>query len=236
MYDRRQFLGAIGLPAAAVACAGVRPELLPPGLLEGEGGGPDDEDFWFEVGRAFTVDRTLVNFNNGGVSPSPAFVQDAMKRHLDYLQRGAERTPCGASSNHSARRVRKRARQGAWQRRQRRRSHFTRNSSESLQICQFGIRPEAAGDRDPHHRRRTIRGWSTTFKQRERARRARAEVQFPLPVPCRRRRRGGAARFERAYHAAHQADPLVPHDQPDRPDPAGAGSVVADGAEEAASR
>ncbi|MDE2752488.1 MAG: hypothetical protein OXI83_07940, partial [Gemmatimonadota bacterium] len=43
-----------------------------------------DEDFWAEVARAFTVDRTLVNLNNGGVSPSPSFVQDAMKRHLDY--------------------------------------------------------------------------------------------------------------------------------------------------------
>ena len=33
-----------------------------------------DEDFWFEIQRAFTVDRTLVNFNNGGVSPSPRVV------------------------------------------------------------------------------------------------------------------------------------------------------------------
>ena len=30
------------------------------------------------------VDRSVVNLNNGGVSPAPGFVQDAMKRHLDY--------------------------------------------------------------------------------------------------------------------------------------------------------
>jgi len=43
-----------------------------------------DEDFWFEIQRAFTVDRTLVNFNNGGVSPSPRVVQEAMRRYLEY--------------------------------------------------------------------------------------------------------------------------------------------------------
>ncbi|QQS49522.1 MAG: aminotransferase class V-fold PLP-dependent enzyme [Acidobacteriota bacterium] len=43
-----------------------------------------DEDFWFEIQRAFTVDRTLINFNNGGVSPSPRVVQEAMRRYLEY--------------------------------------------------------------------------------------------------------------------------------------------------------
>jgi isopenicillin-N epimerase len=42
-----------------------------------------EEDFWFEVQQAFTLDRTLINLNNGGVSPSPRFVQDAMRRYLE---------------------------------------------------------------------------------------------------------------------------------------------------------
>jgi len=42
-----------------------------------------DEDFWFEIQQAFTLDRTLINLNNGGVSPSPRVVQEAMKRYLD---------------------------------------------------------------------------------------------------------------------------------------------------------
>ncbi|MGH7507435.1 MAG: aminotransferase class V-fold PLP-dependent enzyme, partial [Longimicrobiales bacterium] len=41
-----------------------------------------DEDFWAEIQRAFTVDRTLINLNNGGVSPSPRVVQEAMARYL----------------------------------------------------------------------------------------------------------------------------------------------------------
>ena len=42
-----------------------------------------EEDFWREIQQAFTVDRTLINLNNGGVSPSPRVVQDAMRRYLE---------------------------------------------------------------------------------------------------------------------------------------------------------
>jgi hypothetical protein len=42
-----------------------------------------DEDYWREIQQAFTVDRSIINLNNGGVSPSPRVVQDAMKRYLD---------------------------------------------------------------------------------------------------------------------------------------------------------
>jgi selenocysteine lyase/cysteine desulfurase len=44
----------------------------------------EDEDFWFGIQQAFTVDRSLVNLNNGGVCPSPKVVQDAMRRYLEY--------------------------------------------------------------------------------------------------------------------------------------------------------
>src|SRR5690606_23903635 len=30
-----------------------------------------DEDFWREVQLGFTLDRSIINLNNGGVSPSP---------------------------------------------------------------------------------------------------------------------------------------------------------------------
>ena len=42
-----------------------------------------DEDYWREIQQAFTVNRSYVNLNNGGVSPSPRVVQEAMKRYLD---------------------------------------------------------------------------------------------------------------------------------------------------------
>src|SRR5262249_56447425 len=43
-----------------------------------------DEDYWREIQQAFTVDRSLINLNNGGVSPSPRVVQDAMRRYLEF--------------------------------------------------------------------------------------------------------------------------------------------------------
>ncbi|HEX9580358.1 MAG TPA: aminotransferase class V-fold PLP-dependent enzyme [Gemmatimonadales bacterium] len=95
-----------------------------------------DEDYWFEVQQAFTVDRSLINLNNGGVSPSPRVVHDALKRHLDYsnqapvymmwrhlepqiesVRRGLARA-FGCDAEEMA---------------------ITRNASEALEICQFGL-------------------------------------------------------------------------------------------------
>ena len=42
-----------------------------------------DEEFWVHIQNAFTVDRSIINLNNGGVCPSPRVVQDAMQRYLD---------------------------------------------------------------------------------------------------------------------------------------------------------
>jgi selenocysteine lyase/cysteine desulfurase len=43
----------------------------------------NDEDFWYFVQESFTVSPSLINLNNGGVSPSPKIVQEAMKRYHD---------------------------------------------------------------------------------------------------------------------------------------------------------
>jgi selenocysteine lyase/cysteine desulfurase len=43
-----------------------------------------DEDYWSAIAQAFDTDRTLVNLNNGGVSPAPAHVLDAMIRDLRF--------------------------------------------------------------------------------------------------------------------------------------------------------
>ena len=42
-----------------------------------------DEDYWREIQGAFTLDRTIVNLNNGGCCPSPRVVHEALKRYLD---------------------------------------------------------------------------------------------------------------------------------------------------------
>lgn len=41
-----------------------------------------DEDFWFDIQRAFTVTRGIINLNNGGVSPSPRIVTEALVRYI----------------------------------------------------------------------------------------------------------------------------------------------------------
>ena len=42
-----------------------------------------DEAYWREIQQAFTLDRTIINLNNGGVCPSPRVVHEALKRYLD---------------------------------------------------------------------------------------------------------------------------------------------------------
>jgi selenocysteine lyase/cysteine desulfurase len=44
----------------------------------------DDETYWGEIQRAFDLDRTLVNLNNGGCSPAPTHVLDALIRDIRF--------------------------------------------------------------------------------------------------------------------------------------------------------
>lgn len=53
-------------------------EGVPADILAGE------DDFWYYIQQAFTVSPSIVNLNNGGVSPAPKTVADAMKRFYDY--------------------------------------------------------------------------------------------------------------------------------------------------------
>jgi len=85
---RRGFL--TGLATGAALYTSLREDALPRVLAAGAATKgrsaaevAQDEDYWREIQQAFTVDRTLINLNNGGVSPSPRVVQESMKRHLD---------------------------------------------------------------------------------------------------------------------------------------------------------
>lgn len=44
----------------------------------------DDEAYWAEIQRAFDADRTMINLNNGGCSPTPSHVLEAMIRDLRF--------------------------------------------------------------------------------------------------------------------------------------------------------
>ena len=82
MASRRSFLAG-ALSAASVPA--FRPDALRRVLDVGPAAGsPDDEDFWGEIQRAFDCDRSIVNLNNGGVSPSPTHVLDQMIRDLRF--------------------------------------------------------------------------------------------------------------------------------------------------------
>jgi len=65
------------LTRAADAIGKINPAVSPKELA-------GDEEFWTRIQSAFEVDRTLINLNNGGVSPSPKIVADALKKYLDY--------------------------------------------------------------------------------------------------------------------------------------------------------
>ena len=88
MKSRRDFLtglSGIGLAAAfrgdaiaRAAGAGKDAAQTPPHELARE------EDYWSQIQRAFDVDRTRINFNNGGVAPCPSHVLDQMIRDLRF--------------------------------------------------------------------------------------------------------------------------------------------------------
>lgn len=44
-----------------------------------------NEDYWATIQQAYTVSPTIINLNNGGVSPAPKVVQEALDRYLKYV-------------------------------------------------------------------------------------------------------------------------------------------------------
>lgn len=102
----------------------------------------EDEDFWYEVRRAFTIDENQINLNSGSVSPAPRVVQEAERQALAIqnmspslwvdelllpqreMIRGRLAGQFGCDPEELA---------------------ITRNTTESLEIAQFGL-PLKAGD------------------------------------------------------------------------------------------
>ena len=95
-----------------------------------------DESYWREIQQAFTVDRNIINFNNGGVSPSPRVVQDAMRRYLEFSNMAPGHN-MWAVLEPEVEAVRRRlaANFGC----DPEELAITRNASESLEICQLGL-------------------------------------------------------------------------------------------------
>jgi isopenicillin-N epimerase len=138
-----------------------------------------DEDYWFNIREAFTVDRTMINLNNGGVSPAPRIVMDTEIRYLEmqnmnptyYMWRildpGVETCrrrlakTFGCDPEEIA---------------------ITRNASEALEIVQFGLDLKAGDEVITTNQDypRMISSW----QQRERRDGiVLKQLKFPVPPP-----------------------------------------------------
>jgi selenocysteine lyase/cysteine desulfurase len=186
MTSRRDFLRSLAMAGGPVA---FLPRLRDDGVeriltvVAGqEARSPDDlagdEDFWREIQQAFTLDRTMINLNNGGVSPSPRVVMDALRRYLEY----SNQAPAFHMWRHLEPEIESVRRELAVEAGcDPEELAITRNASEALEIVQLGL-PLERGDEvlttDQDYGRML-----TTWEQR--ARRDGIVVkQLPFTVPA----------------------------------------------------
>ena len=150
-----------------------------------------DEDFWREIQSAFTLDRNIINLNNGGVSPSPRVVQESMRRSLEFSNIAPART-MWAVLEPEVENVRQRLAADFGCNPEE--MAITRNASESLENVQQGLDLKAGDEvltTDQDYPRMI-----TTWKQRERREGIVLKtISFPTPPPS---LDDLAERFERA--------------------------------------
>ncbi len=138
-----------------------------------------DEDYWAEIRNAFSVDRNIINLNNGYCSPSPRVVQDAMRRYLEYSDMGPWHTMVNVLER-QAEVVRRRIAEAAGCDAEE--IAITRNASESLENAQYGVDLKA-GDEVLTTNQDYPRMLST-FRQRERREGIVLKtISFPVPPP-----------------------------------------------------
>lgn len=102
-----------------------------------------DEDFWVQIQSAYAMDRTYINLNNGGVSPSPRVVMDAVKRYMDFTNSAPARN-LWTHLEPTVETVREKlAKMFACSPEE---IAITRNASESLQTVQLGMNLKAGDE------------------------------------------------------------------------------------------
>jgi isopenicillin-N epimerase len=142
MWSRRSFLRTTGTAGAAALAAFTDQGLARVSAASRRiaGAAPEavagDEGYWREIQQAFTLDRTIINLNNGGVSPSPRVVHEALKRYLDISNQAPVYHMWQIlEPNIESVRRRLAAQFGC----DIEEIAITRNASEALQIAQLGI-------------------------------------------------------------------------------------------------
>ena len=96
MANRRNFVKQIGLMAGAFSANSLfnqahAAEFEHINLLKQDVSAKDlamDEDYWSIIQQSYTTSPALINLNNGGVSPSPRIVQDAVERFNKMTNEG----------------------------------------------------------------------------------------------------------------------------------------------------
>src|ERR1017187_10551658 len=138
-----------------------------------------DEDYWGEIRNAFSIDRNIINLNNGYVSPAPRVVQDALRRYLEYSDMGPVHTMINVLER-QVETVRRRIAETAGCDPEE--IAITRNASESLENAQYGIDLKA-GD-EVLTTNQDYPRMLTTFRQRERREGIVLKtISFPVPPP-----------------------------------------------------
>ncbi|MCX6589985.1 MAG: aminotransferase class V-fold PLP-dependent enzyme [Acidobacteria bacterium] len=182
--DRRRFLSSAA-PAAAAA-ATFRPDslLMAQSATAAVGARPADtvardEDFWLNIRHAFTVDRNMINLNNGGVSPSPKVVSDTEKRYLDMENLSPSYYMWNVLDPGIERVRRRLAREFGCDPEE---IAITRNASEALEIVQLGMELKR-GD-EVITTNQDYPRMITTWQQRERRDGiVLKQLKFPVPPP-----------------------------------------------------
>jgi isopenicillin-N epimerase len=216
MWSRRSILrlaGAATGAAFAVPRYGLREVAAATAAVEGRT--PEevaaDETYWREIQFAFTLDRTIINLNNGNQCPSPAIVHEACKRYMDSSNQAPVYHRGLIERNIETARRRLAAEFGA----DPEEIAITRNASESLQIAQNGLdlKPGDEVVTTEQDYGRMLTTWD------QRARRDRIKVTR-LDFPCPTTQADLLQRFERAMtpqtrvlhfcHITNQSGQLFP--------------------------
>lgn len=138
-----------------------------------------DEDFWAQIRNEFTIDRSVLNLNNGYMSPSPRAVQEAQRRYTDYTNMGPYHTMVKQLEPQVETARRRIAEVAGCDTEE---IAITRNSSESLEIAQLGVDLKRGDEvlTTTHDYGRML----TTFQQRERREGiVLKQISFPVPSP-----------------------------------------------------
>ena len=142
MNARRDFLRQL-VPAGVVGMAALKTDWLGR-IASASAAAADrtaaevaaDEGYWRDIQQAFTLDRTIINLNNGYTCPSPRVVHEALKRYLDVSNQAPIHFMWNQLEPNVEQVRRKLAAEVGCNPEE---LAITRNASEALQICQLGI-------------------------------------------------------------------------------------------------